>query len=81
MSSRTCESCLGSGEKPGIGHMPGYKCKKCSGSGIIHNFVVNTPIAETVHNPLGEMSKSEERRLEIQAEAAPRRGRPPKNKD
>lgn len=38
MSSRNCESCLGKGEKPGIGHMPGYTCKKCSGTGKIHNF-------------------------------------------
>lgn len=90
MSSRTCESCLGCGEKPGIGHMPGHKCKKCSGTGKINNFndmfqieeKSETPASPApTHDPLAKISRSEERRLEAQREDAPvRRGRPPKNK-
>jgi hypothetical protein len=89
MSSRNCESCLGTGEKPGIGHMPAYKCKKCAGTGIIHNFsaiVADHPMNKNdikiieLSDPLLEMSKSEERRLEAQTAPKPKkRGRPAKN--
>jgi len=55
MSSRTCDSCLGSGEKPGIGHMPGYKCKKCSGSGKINNFLgIELPTPAAVIGAVGD---------------------------
>lgn len=77
MSSRSCESCLGSGEKPSLGHMQPYKCLKCSGTGKIHNFndVVRPDVKET------PIAAPEESRILIPTviEEPKRRGRPPKN--
>lgn len=73
MSSRTCESCLGSGEKPSLGHMPPYKCIKCAGTGKIHNFN-DFGVAENL------VKIEKETVPEKHPEDAPRRGRPPKAK-
>lgn len=73
MSTRTCESCLGTGEKPSLGHMPPYKCTKCAGTGKIHNF---NDFGKAPENLVEEVKETVP---EKQAENAPRRGRPPKS--
>lgn len=78
MSSRTCESCLGSGEKPSLGHMPPYKCTKCSGTGIIHNF---NDVVGAIKDPppTVELDTLVLTSSAVSADEPKRRGRPPKN--
>lgn len=82
MSSRNCEACSGTGEKPSMGHMLPYKCQKCSGTGIIHNFndiVGASTIADKINDPLAVMAAGEEQRLQENTVGEPKkRGRPAK---